>query len=215
MSGVDTASATANAHIDGRPAFVSPRNLLQQVRQPPPPEKQKPKPVSALDREQLDGLRTIRAFLKARTSYDVLPISYRLIVLDTALLVKKSLNILNQNGIVSAPLWDSKSSTFAGLLTTSDYINVIQYYWQNPDALARVDQFRLNSLRGMQPWIAASVHFAEMSRYRESARREADRDDLNTPGQAGVRSMPKDARVARSAYPHCRQRRRDESHYGR
>jgi hypothetical protein len=53
-------------------------------------------------------------------------------------------------GIVSAPLWDSKSSTFAGLLTTSDYINVIQYYWQNPDALARVDQFRLNSLRGEQ-----------------------------------------------------------------
>jgi hypothetical protein len=42
--------------------------------------------------------RTIRAFLKSRTSYDVLPISYRLIVLDTALLVKKSLNILNQNG---------------------------------------------------------------------------------------------------------------------
>ena len=78
----------------------------------------------------------------------MLPISYRLIVLDTALLVKKSLNILNQNGIVSAPLWDSKSSTFAGLLTTSDYINVIQYYWQNPDALARVDQFRLDSLRG-------------------------------------------------------------------
>jgi hypothetical protein len=53
------------------------------------------------------------------------------------------------SGIVSAPLWDSKSSTFAGLLTVSDYINVIQYYWQNPDALARVDQFRLNSLRGM------------------------------------------------------------------
>jgi len=52
-------------------------------------------------------------------------------------------------GIVSAPLWDSKASAFAGLLTTSDYINVIQYYWQNPDALAQVDQFRLNSLRGM------------------------------------------------------------------
>jgi hypothetical protein len=29
----------------------------------------------------------------------VLPISYRLIVFDTALLVKKSLNILNQNGM--------------------------------------------------------------------------------------------------------------------
>jgi 5'-AMP-activated protein kinase regulatory gamma subunit len=49
-----------------------------------------------------ESQRTIRAFLKARTSYDVLPISYRLIVLDTALLVKKSLNILNQNGKRSA-----------------------------------------------------------------------------------------------------------------
>ena len=53
-------------------------------------------------------------------------------------------------GIVSAPLWDSKSSTFAGLLTTSDYINVIQYYFQNPAALDQIDQFRLDNLRG--PW---------------------------------------------------------------
>jgi len=42
--------------------------------------------------------RAIRAFLKVRTSYDVLPLSFRLIVLDTALLVKKSLSILIQNG---------------------------------------------------------------------------------------------------------------------
>lgn len=30
---------------------------------------------------------------------------------------------------------------------------MIQYYWQNPDALARVDQFRLNSLRGKLPHV--------------------------------------------------------------
>jgi 5'-AMP-activated protein kinase regulatory gamma subunit len=36
--------------------------------------------------------------LKVRTSYDVLPLSFRLIVFDTSLLVKKSLNILIQNG---------------------------------------------------------------------------------------------------------------------
>jgi 5'-AMP-activated protein kinase, regulatory gamma subunit len=35
-----------------------------------------------------------------RTSYDVLPLSFRLIVFDTALLVKKSLNILIHNGSV-------------------------------------------------------------------------------------------------------------------
>ena len=40
----------------------------------------------------------IRDFLKVRTSYDVLPLSFRLIILDTSLLVKKSLTILIQNG---------------------------------------------------------------------------------------------------------------------
>lgn len=112
--------------------------------------------------------KALRDFLKKRTSYDVLPLSFRLIVLNTDLLVKKSLGILQQNGtrdphpflvllhtcinvslgIVSAPLWDSQTSTFAGLLTTADYINVVQYYWANPDQLDTIDQFRLSSLRG-------------------------------------------------------------------
>lgn len=94
----------------------------------------------------------------------MLPLSYRLIVFDTSLLVKKSLNILTQCAIVSAPLWDSNLSKFAGLLTTSDYINVVQYYWQNPDALQQVDEFRLNSLRdieraiGVTPIETVSIH---------------------------------------------------------
>ena len=41
----------------------------------------------------------IRDFLKIRTSYDVLPLSFRLIIFDTALLVKRSLAILIQNGM--------------------------------------------------------------------------------------------------------------------
>ncbi|KEZ40460.1 hypothetical protein SAPIO_CDS8341 [Scedosporium apiospermum] len=102
----------------------------------------KPPPMSPLDKEQMQGLRAIREFLKVRTSYDVLPLSFRLIVLDTSLLIKKSLNILIQNNIVSAPLWDSETSTFAGLLTSTDYINVIQYYCQFPDEIAQLDQFR-------------------------------------------------------------------------
>ncbi|KAF2859220.1 hypothetical protein K470DRAFT_259102 [Piedraia hortae CBS 480.64] len=108
------------------------------------------KSLNHLDREQIEGLRAIRAFLKVRTSYDVLPLSYRLIMFDTSLLVKQSLNILTKSGIVSAPLWDPKTSTFAGLLTASDYLNVVQYYRQNPDKLALVDQFRLDSLRDIE-----------------------------------------------------------------
>jgi hypothetical protein len=45
--------------------------------------------------------RAIRNFLKVRTSYDVLPLSFRLIIFDTSLSVKESLNILIQNGTTS------------------------------------------------------------------------------------------------------------------
>lgn len=136
------------------PAPVAPSSFLR---------KQRPT-QSATDKEQLEALRAIRAFLRIRNSYDVLPLSFRLIVFDTSLLVKKSLNILIQNGIVSAPLWDSKASAFAGLLTVADYINVIQYYWQNPESLAQVDQFKLSSLRdveraiGVTPIETVSIH---------------------------------------------------------
>jgi hypothetical protein len=40
----------------------------------------------------------MRDFLRVRTSYDVLPLSFRLIILDNDLLIKKSLHILIQNG---------------------------------------------------------------------------------------------------------------------
>ncbi|KAK9481010.1 hypothetical protein V1514DRAFT_301142 [Lipomyces japonicus] len=117
-----------------------------------------------IETEQNEALKAIRAFLKGKTAYDVLPLSFRLLVLDTSLLVRKSLNILLQNGIVSAPLWNSKTSKFAGLLTSSDYINVIQYYYQNPEKMDKIDQFTLDGLRdvekaiGVQPIETVSVH---------------------------------------------------------
>jgi hypothetical protein len=66
MSGVDTAdSATNSLDNDARPAFVTPRDLLQHSRSPFPPQEQ-PRQLSAVDREQLDGLvRERHAMLSA------------------------------------------------------------------------------------------------------------------------------------------------------
>ena len=50
------------------------------------------------DADDSPAQQRIRDFLKVRTSYDVLPLSFRLIIFDTSLLVKKSLTILIQNG---------------------------------------------------------------------------------------------------------------------
>lgn len=51
--------------------------------------------------------------------------------------------------IVSAPVWDSHESRFTGILTATDFINVIQYYYQFPEEISKLDHFRLSSLRGM------------------------------------------------------------------
>ncbi|CAI6094112.1 unnamed protein product [Clonostachys chloroleuca] len=118
---------------------------------PPPPP---PQQVVA-DKDEAQGLKNIRDFLKVRTGYDVFPLSFRLIVLDTDLLINKSLNIMIQNSIVSAPLWDSHTSRFAGLLTATDYMNVIQYYCQFPEEMSKLDQFRLSSLRDIEKAIGA------------------------------------------------------------
>ncbi|KAF3908395.1 hypothetical protein ABW21_db0200488 [Orbilia brochopaga] len=149
-------------------SFLRPQNQSQDPSEVPPSQQGSSRArgmeVSVVDREQMAGLSAIRNFLRLRTSYDVLPVSFRLIVLDTTLLVKQSLAILIQNGIVSAPLWDSKQSKFAGLLTSTDFINVIQYYFQFPDDLKEIDKFRLNSLReverriGVAPPETSSIH---------------------------------------------------------
>ncbi|KAH8151304.1 uncharacterized protein LAJ45_04506 [Morchella importuna] len=142
------------------PSPVNPSSFLR----PQQKQNRQQQPIDIVDKEQAEGLRAIRDFLKVRTTYDVLPVSFRLVVLDTSLLVKKSLNILVHNGIVSAPLWNSKTSTFAGLLTSSDYINVIQYYWQYPEKFEEIEGFKLDSLRdieraiGVTPIETVSVH---------------------------------------------------------
>ncbi|KAK2067966.1 hypothetical protein P8C59_001665 [Phyllachora maydis] len=115
--------------------FVAPSSYLR----PRPCRTMTEQLFGPLDKDQMQGLRGIREFLK-------------------------SLGILIQNGIVSAPLWDSRASTFAGLLTSTDFINVIQYYCQFPDEMDQVDQFRLSSLReiekaiGVAPLETVSVH---------------------------------------------------------
>ncbi|KAG6902904.1 hypothetical protein C0995_010074 [Termitomyces sp. Mi166 len=99
------------------------------------------------------ALNAIRFFLKAHTVYDAFPVSFRLIVLDTKLNVKKALQCLLLNGVVSAPLWNSERSKFAGMLTVLDIIHLIQYYYHTANydaAIADVETLRLEALRDIE-----------------------------------------------------------------
>ncbi|PAV22297.1 CBS-domain-containing [Pyrrhoderma noxium] len=109
-------------------------------------------PVQTVEAHEA-ALKSIRAHLRSRTNYDSFPVSYRIIVLDTKLEVRKALQCLLYNGVVSAPLWNSEKSKFAGMLTVSDIIHLIQYYYHTATyetAAADVETLRLEDLRQIE-----------------------------------------------------------------
>jgi len=75
------------------------------------------------------ALANLREFLAEKTCYDILPESYRLIVFDNSLGIKRALTALMTNGVVSAPLYDSSSFKFCGMFTLTDVIHLIQYFY--------------------------------------------------------------------------------------
>lgn len=127
--------------------------------------KSKTNSLSTIASDQRNALNIIREFLKSKTSFDVLPVSYRLIVFDTSLLVKRALNVLLQNSIVSAPLWNSKTSKFSGLLTASDFLNIVHYANSNPDqsinlseTLTLDDLSNIGAMSGSSALDTCSIH---------------------------------------------------------
>lgn len=72
----------------------------------------------------------------------------------SASLVKYALATMHQNGIVYAPLFDSKNWQYAGMLTLLNIIHLIQYYYMKAEtfetAAADVETFRIESLRDIE-----------------------------------------------------------------
>uniref|UniRef100_A0A8B9KYQ2 Protein kinase, AMP-activated, gamma 3a non-catalytic subunit n=1 Tax=Astyanax mexicanus TaxID=7994 RepID=A0A8B9KYQ2_ASTMX len=70
--------------------------------------------------------------MKKHQCYDAIPTSCKLVVFDTTLPVKKAFFALVANGLRAAPLWDSKLQKFVGMLTITDFINILHCYYKSP-----------------------------------------------------------------------------------
>ncbi|XP_077158935.1 5'-AMP-activated protein kinase subunit gamma-2 isoform X5 [Paroedura picta] len=71
-------------------------------------------------------------FMKSHKCYDIVPTSSKLVVFDTTLQVKKAFFALVANGVRAAPLWESKKQSFVGMLTITDFINILHRYYKSP-----------------------------------------------------------------------------------
>ncbi|XP_007419876.1 5'-AMP-activated protein kinase subunit gamma-3 [Python bivittatus] len=71
-------------------------------------------------------------FMRSHHCYDAIPTSSKLVVFETTLQIKKAFCALVANGVRAAPLWDSKQQCFVGMLTITDFINILHRYYQSP-----------------------------------------------------------------------------------
>ncbi|XP_050419001.1 5'-AMP-activated protein kinase subunit gamma-1 isoform X13 [Patella vulgata] len=77
-------------------------------------------------------------FMRAHKCYDLIPTSAKLVIFDTQLNVKKAFFALVYNGVRAAPLWDSKQQDYVGMLTITDFINILKMYYKSP--LVKIDE---------------------------------------------------------------------------
>ncbi|XP_063964931.1 5'-AMP-activated protein kinase subunit gamma-1-like isoform X2 [Lytechinus pictus] len=88
-------------------------------------------------KEEEEDMTFVR-FMKNHKCYEIIPTSSKLVVFDAELLVKKAFYALVYNGVRAAPLWDSTKQDFVGMLTITDFINILQYYYKSP--LVKMDE---------------------------------------------------------------------------
>ncbi|XP_048340863.1 5'-AMP-activated protein kinase subunit gamma-1-like [Sphaerodactylus townsendi] len=71
-------------------------------------------------------------FMRSHCCYDAIPTSSKLVVFETTLQIKKAFFAMVANGVRAAPLWDSKQQCFVGMLTITDFINILHRYYRSP-----------------------------------------------------------------------------------
>ncbi|RDD45743.1 5'-AMP-activated protein kinase subunit gamma-2 [Trichoplax sp. H2] len=71
-------------------------------------------------------------FLKSVKCEELIPPSSKIVTLDTKLSMKKAFFALVANEIRSAPLWSSSEQRFVGMLTVTDFIEILRHYYKSP-----------------------------------------------------------------------------------
>lgn len=95
-----------------------------------------------------DNDQVFALFMKEHKCYDLIPTSSKLVVFDTKLPVKKAFYALVANGLRAAPLWNSERRDFLGMLTITDFINILKTYYKSPFVkMHELEEHRIESWR--------------------------------------------------------------------
>ena len=82
------------------------------------------------DEEEDENPKThIVRFLKEHTVYATMPMSSKVLVLDVEVPLRLAFFALVENSASSAPIWDRKKGFHVGLLSPSEFLTVLLYFY--------------------------------------------------------------------------------------
>uniref|UniRef100_A0A9J8B3W4 Protein kinase, AMP-activated, gamma 3b non-catalytic subunit n=1 Tax=Cyprinus carpio carpio TaxID=630221 RepID=A0A9J8B3W4_CYPCA len=101
-------------------------------------------------------------FFMSHCCYDAIPTSSKLVIFDTTLQVKKAFFALVANGVRAAPLWDNKLQCFVGMLTITDFINILHRYYRSPMVqIYELEEHKIETWRGDCSIYTGHLHLFE------------------------------------------------------
>jgi 5'-AMP-activated protein kinase regulatory gamma subunit len=119
-----------------------------------------------LDNQSQEAIYSL--FMKAHKCYDLIPTSSKLVVFDTELPVRKAFFALVYNGVRAAPLWDSQKQEFVGMLTITDFIQILYRYYTKDsvsDGIQKLEEHKISTWRKLfetdgqlKPFITIDPH---------------------------------------------------------
>eukprot|EP00736_Rhodelphis_marinus_P011576 Rmarinus@m.22280 len=83
----------------------------------------------------LDAQSKVGSLLRTLTVYDIIPASVKVVIFDLELNVRSAFYALTEHDMQAAPVFDSTSQEYVGMLTVSDFINILLQYHESPDLL--------------------------------------------------------------------------------
>eukprot|EP00611_Tribonema_gayanum_P013973 TRINITY_DN2522_c0_g1_i1.p1 TRINITY_DN2522_c0_g1~~TRINITY_DN2522_c0_g1_i1.p1 ORF type:complete len:175 (-),score=44.92 TRINITY_DN2522_c0_g1_i1:149-673(-) len=90
------------------------------------------------------GKDRINEFLRSHACYDLLKQSGKVVVFDASIPIQLAFYALVEHDMQAAPLWDSTQRKFVGLMTVTDFIDILRHYSHR--GVPQVDQLAAKSI---------------------------------------------------------------------
>lgn len=128
------------------------------------------------------GRDAISSFLDSHTCYSVLRASGKCVVFDTKIPIQLAFYALVEHDMQAAPLWDPSACQFVGLLTVTDFIDVLRYYRRTGADVSTLASRSIADILSDHA-ILSSVLLRHIPRRGNKALNNSPADSLNiTPG---------------------------------